>query len=56
MTETEKMLRREISRLESEKEDLLRKLQYAENLNFKAFRENQELSYYIKALEGAKLS
>lgn len=56
MTETEKMLRREIVRLETEKEDLLRRLQYAENLNYKAFRTNQELSYYIKAMEGGRSS
>ena len=51
MTETEKILRREIVRLESEKDDLLRRLQLAENLNYKVFRENQELSYYIQQME-----
>lgn len=51
MTETEAKLRREVLRLEAEKDELLKKLQQAEELNFKTFRENRELSYYIQQME-----
>lgn len=51
MTETEKMLKREIDRLLSENELLKRKLQLAENINFQRFRENEELSEYIRNME-----
>lgn len=52
MTQTEKMLKREIDRLLSENEMLKRKLQLAENINFQRFRENEELSEYIRNMEG----
>ena len=51
MSETEKALRKEIIRLECEKEEMLKKLQRCEDLNYKLFREVGELTYYIKALE-----
>ena len=51
MTQTEKMLKREIDRLLSENELLKRKLQVAENINFQRFRENEELSEYIRNME-----
>ena len=52
MTETEKLFRREIDRLIAENELLKRKLQTAENINFHRFIENQELSEYIRNMEG----
>lgn len=51
MTETEKMLRREIVRLETENESLKQRLQIAEQLNWKSFRENDAMSQYVQALE-----
>ena len=51
MTQTEKMLKREIDRLLNENEILKRKLQVAENINFQRFRENEELSEYIRNME-----
>ena len=51
MTQTETMLKREIDRLLSENEMLKRKLQVAENINFQRFRENEELSEYIRNME-----
>ena len=54
MSETEKILRKEITRLEAEKEDMLRRYQLLENINYKQYRELQELSFYIKAMEGAR--
>lgn len=54
MTETEKLLRREIIKLETENEKLKRKLQIAEEMNFKAFREKDALSDYVNALESLR--
>lgn len=51
MNQTEKMLRREIDRLQSENDLLKRKLQIAEDINFQRFRENEELSEYIRNME-----
>ena len=51
MNQTEKMLRREIDRLQSENDLLKRKLQIAEDINFHRFRENEELSEYIRNME-----
>lgn len=51
MTETEKMLRREIIRLETENKSLKQRLQIAEKLNWKSFRENEAMSLYVQALE-----
>ena len=52
MTENEKFLQRENIRLEGKVEELQRKLQIAENFNFQMFREKQELSEYIRNMEG----
>ena len=52
MNINEQMLRRENDRLITENELLRRKLQIAENINFQRFRENQELSEYIRNMEG----
>ena len=51
MNQTERILKREILRLENENEILKRKLQLAENINFQRFRENEELSEYIRNME-----
>jgi hypothetical protein len=51
MTETEKRLRREIVRLEAEKEELIRRLQKCETLNYQRFEEIKSLNYYIRAME-----
>lgn len=48
---SEKELCAEIFRLESENEDLRRKLQIAETANFRLYRLNQDLSYYIRQME-----
>ena len=52
MKEIERMLRREIIVLEAKNEELRRKLQIAENMNFDLYRKNQDLSYYIRNMEG----
>ena len=52
MKEIERMLRREIVALEAENEELKRRLQIAESMNFQLFRNNQDLSYYIRSMEG----
>ena len=51
MTETEAKLRREILRLESEKFELLKKLQRAEELNFKIYQDYKELREKVKEME-----
>ena len=51
MTETEKMLKREILRLESEKDQLLKILQWEEEQNFKRFEEIMQLNRHIRELE-----
>lgn len=51
MNEREYRLLKKISQLEMEKDSLLRRLQKAEDLNFAAFRRNQEMSEYIRQLE-----
>lgn len=50
-TEKEKTLTKEVMRLDSENEELKRKLKIAEEFNFKYYRQNQELSYYIRQME-----
>lgn len=52
LSDSEKRLRSEVIRLESEIEDLRRKLQIAETVNFKLYRQTQDLSYYIRNMEG----
>lgn len=51
LTEREKTLEKEVRRLEGVISDLERKLQIAEEFNFKYYRENQDLSYYIRQME-----
>ena len=48
MTETEKALHREITRLETKIDELTRDLQRAEEFNFKTYTENRELSAKVK--------
>lgn len=52
MSEVEKRMSREIMRLESEKELLLKKLQIAEDMNFKQYQELMHLSYKVRMMEG----
>ena len=51
MTETEKMLRREIVRLDTENDSLKQRLKLAEQLNWKVYKENEALNLYVRALE-----
>lgn len=51
MTETEKALHREITRLETKIEKLTRDLQRAEEFNFKTYVENRELTKKVKEYE-----
>ena len=51
MNQTEKMLKREILRLESEKDQLLKILQWEEEQNFKRFEEIMQLNRHIRELE-----
>ncbi len=51
MTETEAKLRREVLRLESEKFELLKKLQRAEELNFQIYTDYKELREKVKEME-----
>lgn len=53
-SETEKFLRREIVRLETENESLKERLQIAEKLNFKVYEENKFLNRYLAAVEGLR--
>lgn len=50
-TETEKMLRREIIRLETERETLKDRLKIADEMNRKLYKENHALNLYVNALE-----
>ena len=51
MTETEKMLRKEIMKLELQVEDLKRKVKVANDANYALYLQNQDLSHYIKQME-----
>jgi primosomal protein N'' len=51
-TETEKILEREIDRLETQVEDLKRKIKIANDFNHKYFKENEDLRFYIRQMEG----
>jgi hypothetical protein len=51
MTETEKILRKRIIQLETENEDLRRRMQMLEDMNFKIYRDNSSLNLYVIALE-----
>ena len=50
----EQILRRQIIMLECEIESLKHRLQLAEELNWKAYKENQNLSLYVRAIEGLR--
>lgn len=54
MTETEKMLRREIVRLETENNSLKERLKIAEKINWKVCEENKFLNRYLMAIEGLR--
>ena len=51
MTETEKILRKEIMKLELQVEDLKRKVKVANDANYALYRQTQELSWYIQQME-----
>lgn len=51
MTETEKMLRKELIKYELQNEDLKRKLKIANDANYALYQQNQELSWYIRQME-----
>lgn len=50
-TEIEKMLRKEILRIESENESLKERLKLADEMNRKIYKENHALNLYVSALE-----
>ena len=56
MTETEKMLRREIVRLETENDSLKERLKIADELNRKIYLENTFLNKYIQSMEALRLT
>ena len=51
MTETEKMLRKELMKYELQNEDLKRKLKVANDANYALYQQNQDLSWYIRQME-----
>ena len=51
MTEIEKRLALDVSRLEYEKADLLHKLQIAEEMYFKLYKEFEHVEYKLKLME-----
>lgn len=51
MTETEKILRKEIMKYELQVDDLKRKLKIANDVNYALYQQNQELSWYIRQME-----
>lgn len=51
MTETEKILRKEIMKYELQVEDLKRKVKIANDANYALYQQNQELSFYIRQME-----
>ena len=51
MTETEKILRKELMKYELQNEDLKRKLKVANDANYALYLQNQDLSHYIKQME-----
>ena len=51
MTETEKLLRKELMKCELQNEDLKRKLKIANDVNYALYQQNQELSWYIRQME-----
>jgi hypothetical protein len=53
MTETEKMLRKELMKYELQNEELKRKLKVANDANYSLYQQTQELSWYIRQMEKA---
>lgn len=53
-SETEKLLRRTILELEAKNEEMMKRMQILENMNFEIFSRNKELNMYIHALEKSK--
>lgn len=51
MTETEKILRKEIMKYELQVDELKRKLKIANDANYALYQQTQELSWYIKQME-----
>lgn len=51
MTETEKLLRKELMKYELQNEELKRKLKVANDANYALYRQTQELSWYIQQME-----
>lgn len=51
MTENERILRKELLRLDTENKELKRRLQIANEKNYKLYRDNLDLSYYIRQME-----
>ncbi len=51
MTETEKILRKELMKYELQNEELKRKLKVANDANYALYLQNQDLSHYIKQME-----
>ena len=56
MAETEKMLRREIVRLETENNSLKERLKIADELNRKIYAENKFLNKYVQSMEALRLT
>lgn len=54
MTETEKILRKEIMKYELQVDDLKRKLKVANDANYALYQQNQELSWYIRQMENVE--
>lgn len=50
-SETEKILRRTIMELEAKNEEMRKRMQTLENMNYEIFSRNKEMSAYIHALE-----
>lgn len=51
MTETEKILRKEIMKYELQVDELKRKLKTANDANYALYQQNQDLSWYIRQME-----
>ena len=51
MTETEKVLRKELMKCELQNEELKRKLKIANEVNHALYLQNQDLSWYIRQME-----
>lgn len=52
LTEKERVMAKEINRLEIEVDDLKRKIRIANEFNHRFFKENEDLRFYIRQMEG----